>query len=195
MVWGHAPAWKLGALRLLLRPYLYPNATSPTRIHGGSNTAVQHQSSWGKISSSGGTYPWCPPRFRRLWNSLVLVTCALCLLFCFSLFMAFGCQCQFFQRYCMAHGYLCQGLCLLKCWRLRLKFHCHANMLTTFHPFPSFSPLLPVSLIELFLFSAASHTPRCSQNLKFSPDLSLPKHIQNLCCSNKKLYCKAFYLL
>ena len=44
-VWGHAPPekfFKLGALRLLLRPYLYPNATSPTRVHGGSNTAVRH---------------------------------------------------------------------------------------------------------------------------------------------------------
>ena len=29
-------------------------------------------------------------------------------------------------------------------WRLCLKFHCHANMLTTFLPFPSFSPLLPM---------------------------------------------------
>ena len=42
---GEGGGIKLGALRLLLRPYLYPNATSPTRIHGGSNTAVQHQSS------------------------------------------------------------------------------------------------------------------------------------------------------
>ena len=44
-VWGHAPAgkfFKLGALRLLLRPYLYPNATSSTRVHGGSNTTVRH---------------------------------------------------------------------------------------------------------------------------------------------------------
>ena len=49
-VWGHAPPEKLGALRSLLRPYLYPNATSPTRVHGGSDTAVCHdtcQSSWG----------------------------------------------------------------------------------------------------------------------------------------------------
>ena len=30
--------FKLGALRSLLRPYLYPNATSPTRVHGESNT-------------------------------------------------------------------------------------------------------------------------------------------------------------
>ena len=34
--------FKLGALRSLLRSYLYPNATSPTRVHGGSNTAVRH---------------------------------------------------------------------------------------------------------------------------------------------------------
>ena len=34
--------FKLGALRSLLRPYLYPNATSPTRVHGGSNTSVRH---------------------------------------------------------------------------------------------------------------------------------------------------------
>ena len=33
---------KLGALRSLLRPYLYPNATSPTRVHGGSNTTICH---------------------------------------------------------------------------------------------------------------------------------------------------------
>ena len=33
---------KLGALRSLLRPYLYPNATSPTRVHGGSNTTIYH---------------------------------------------------------------------------------------------------------------------------------------------------------
>ena len=41
----HAPPekfFKLGALRSLLRPYLYPNATSPTRVHGGSNTAIRH---------------------------------------------------------------------------------------------------------------------------------------------------------
>ena len=47
VVWGHAPPeffLKLGALRSLLRSYLYPNATSPTRVHGGSrpNTAVRH---------------------------------------------------------------------------------------------------------------------------------------------------------
>ena len=33
-VWGHAPPRKfsnVGALRLLLEPYLYPNATSPTK--------------------------------------------------------------------------------------------------------------------------------------------------------------------
>ena len=41
-VWGHAPPEKLGALRLLLRLYSYPNATSPTRVHGGSNTAICH---------------------------------------------------------------------------------------------------------------------------------------------------------
>ena len=45
-VWGHAPPqkffFKLGALRSLLRPYLYPNATSPTRVHGESNTSVRH---------------------------------------------------------------------------------------------------------------------------------------------------------
>ena len=44
-VWGHAPPEmkkKLGALRSLLRPYLYPNATSPTRVHGESNTSVRH---------------------------------------------------------------------------------------------------------------------------------------------------------
>ena len=44
-VWGHVPPekfLKLGALRLLLRSYLYTNATSPTRVHGGSNTAVRH---------------------------------------------------------------------------------------------------------------------------------------------------------
>ena len=35
----HKKKLKLGALRLLLR---YPNATSPTRVHGGSNTAVHH---------------------------------------------------------------------------------------------------------------------------------------------------------
>ena len=40
-VWVHAPQ-KLGALRPLLRSYLYPNATSPTRVHGGSNTAIRH---------------------------------------------------------------------------------------------------------------------------------------------------------
>ena len=36
--------FKLGALRSLLRSYLYPNATSPTTVHGGSrpNTAVRH---------------------------------------------------------------------------------------------------------------------------------------------------------
>ena len=40
---GHAPLEKiLGALRSLLRPCLYPNATSPTRLHGGSNTAICH---------------------------------------------------------------------------------------------------------------------------------------------------------
>ena len=33
---------KLGALRSLLRPYLYPNATSSTRVHGGSNTSIRH---------------------------------------------------------------------------------------------------------------------------------------------------------
>ena len=33
---------KLGDLRSLLRPYLYPNATSSTRVHGGSNTAIHH---------------------------------------------------------------------------------------------------------------------------------------------------------
>ena len=45
VVWGHAPpekSLKLGALRLLLRSYLYPNATSPTRVHGGSNYIVRH---------------------------------------------------------------------------------------------------------------------------------------------------------
>ena len=44
-VWGHAPPEKfskLGALRSLLRSYLYPNATSLTRVHAGSNTAVRH---------------------------------------------------------------------------------------------------------------------------------------------------------
>ena len=52
-IWGHAPpekCSKLDALRYLLRPYLYPNATSPTRMHGRSNTAVcqnTHQSSQG----------------------------------------------------------------------------------------------------------------------------------------------------
>ena len=33
---------KLDALRSLLRSYLYPNATSPTRLRGGSNTAVRY---------------------------------------------------------------------------------------------------------------------------------------------------------
>ena len=44
MLRGLGPCFprKLGALRLLLRPYLYPNATSPTRVHGGSNTIVRH---------------------------------------------------------------------------------------------------------------------------------------------------------
>ena len=32
---------KLGALRSLLRSYLYSNVTSPTRVHG-SNIAIQH---------------------------------------------------------------------------------------------------------------------------------------------------------
>ena len=32
----------LGVLRSLLRPYLYPNAASPTRVHGGSNTTARH---------------------------------------------------------------------------------------------------------------------------------------------------------
>ena len=44
-VWEDAPQenyLKLGALRLLLRPCLCPNATSLTRIPGGSNTAVRH---------------------------------------------------------------------------------------------------------------------------------------------------------
>ena len=32
-----------GMLRSLLRPYFVsPNATSPTRVHGGSNTAIHH---------------------------------------------------------------------------------------------------------------------------------------------------------
>ena len=34
--------FKLGALRSLLRPYFYPNATSSTRVHGESNTSVRH---------------------------------------------------------------------------------------------------------------------------------------------------------
>ena len=52
-IWGHAPPEKflrLDALRSLLRSYLYPNATSPTRVHGRINTAIHHdtrQSSWG----------------------------------------------------------------------------------------------------------------------------------------------------
>ena len=33
---------KLGGLRLLLRSYLYPNTTSMTRVHGGSNTTICH---------------------------------------------------------------------------------------------------------------------------------------------------------
>ena len=33
---------KLGALRSPLRYYLYPNITSPTRVHARSNTAVHH---------------------------------------------------------------------------------------------------------------------------------------------------------
>ena len=33
-VWGEIFV-KLGVLRSLPRPYLYPNATSPTRVHGG----------------------------------------------------------------------------------------------------------------------------------------------------------------
>ena len=33
---------KLGALRSLLRPHLNPNATSPTRVHGGSNISFRH---------------------------------------------------------------------------------------------------------------------------------------------------------
>ena len=43
---------KLGALRSLLRPYLYPNATSPTRVHGESNTSVRHDTR----QSSRGVY-------------------------------------------------------------------------------------------------------------------------------------------
>ena len=48
---GHAPpekllrAWlplKLGALRSLLRSYLCPSATSPTKVYGESITAVRH---------------------------------------------------------------------------------------------------------------------------------------------------------
>ena len=39
-VGGDAPKVKLGALRLLLGPCLCPNATSPTRVPGGSNTAI-----------------------------------------------------------------------------------------------------------------------------------------------------------
>ena len=41
---GLAPgkSLKLGALRLLLRPYLYPNVTSQTRVYGGSNAIVRH---------------------------------------------------------------------------------------------------------------------------------------------------------
>ena len=34
--------FKLGALKSLLKPYLYPNFTSPTRLHGGNNTAICH---------------------------------------------------------------------------------------------------------------------------------------------------------
>ena len=34
--------FKLGALRLLQWPHLCPNATSPTRVHGGGNTAIHH---------------------------------------------------------------------------------------------------------------------------------------------------------
>ena len=45
-VQGHAPPekknFKLGVLKSLLRPYLNPNTTSQTRVHGGSNTAVHH---------------------------------------------------------------------------------------------------------------------------------------------------------
>ena len=41
-VWGHVPPEKLGALRSLLRSYSYTNTNSPTRVHGGSNTAVRH---------------------------------------------------------------------------------------------------------------------------------------------------------
>ena len=44
-VWGHAlpgKLFKIGALRLLLRPYLYPNATSLTRIPGRSRIATVH---------------------------------------------------------------------------------------------------------------------------------------------------------
>ena len=52
-VWGYAPpdkSFKLGALRSHLRSYLNSNATSPTRVHGRSNTAIlydTHQSSRG----------------------------------------------------------------------------------------------------------------------------------------------------
>ena len=57
---------------------------------------------------------------------------------------------SFFQRYCMAHGYLCQSLCLLKCLKTSPKFHCHVNY---FLPFPLlFTNLAYVFLVELFLF-------------------------------------------
>ena len=44
-VWGHALLeinFKLGALTSPLRPYMYPNVTSSTRVHGRSNTAIHH---------------------------------------------------------------------------------------------------------------------------------------------------------
>ena len=39
--------FKSGALRSLLKPYLYPNATSPTRLHGNTAVCHDHQSSQG----------------------------------------------------------------------------------------------------------------------------------------------------
>ena len=71
-VWGHVSPrkkLKLGPLRSLLRPYLYPNATSPTRVHGRSNTAIcqdTRQSSRGISVTIVGLLHVGPASYRRI---------------------------------------------------------------------------------------------------------------------------------
>ena len=76
--------FKSGTLRSLLKSYLYPNATSPTRLHG--NTAVRHdhQSSQGTSVTVVDLVCVGPDENRHLIDELATWTRTACTL-CFTM--------------------------------------------------------------------------------------------------------------